>query len=323
MDTMLNKRSRKTSSVPLNIIEFVFDRWTTLIIREAFFGVHRFEQFHRNLKIARNVLSVRLQHLVETGIFEVRRYNRFPARFEYYFTEMGFDLYPFILALMQWGDKWLVDENVPAKIIYHHSCNNRVSPVAICSRCGEQLSIDQITYEGGLRDRHNNNKRLLDSRRRKPPERVSHIENVCTVERTLNLIGDRWTFLILREAMFNMRRFEEFSKNLSISRNILTTRLKNLLKNHIFKRIQYSERPVRYEYRLTDRGVDCMPIILAEINWENKWVAGSSSDLILLRHKSCGQIFEPIIVCSHCSVVVRGSDIKYSTDLTNPAEKVI
>ena len=319
MGTMFNKRSSKTISVPPNIIEFIFDRWTTLIIREAFFGVHRFEQFQRNLKIARNVLSVRLQRLVATGIFEVRRYNMSPARFEYYFTEMGFDLYPFILALMEWGDKWLVDEKAPTKIVYHHNCNNRVSPVAICSRCGEQLRIDQITYEGGLRDRHSNEKRLLSSRRRKPPQTVSHIENVCTVERTLNLIGDRWTFLILREAMFNVRRFEEFSKNLSISRNILTARLKNLLKSHIFLRVKYSERPARYEYRLSDRGVDCLPIILAEINWENKWVASSSSNLILLRHKKCSQIFEPIIICAHCNTIVKGNDIKYSTDLINSA----
>ena len=164
-------RSRKIKRVPPNIIEFIFDRWTTLIIREAFFGVHRFEQFQRNLKIARNVLSVRLQHLVETGIFEVRRYSMSPARFEYYFTEMGFDVYPFILALMEWGDKWL-DVKDPTKLIYHHNCSNRVSPVVICSRCGEQLTIDQIIYEGGLRDRHNNEKRLLSSRRRKPPERL-------------------------------------------------------------------------------------------------------------------------------------------------------
>ncbi len=321
---MPGKKSRKTKGVPLNIIEFVFDRWTSLIIREAFFGVHRFEQFHKDLRIARNVLSVRLQHLVETGIFEVRRYNRFPARFEYNLTEIGLDLYPFILALMQWGDRWLIADDVPAKIIYHHNCSNRVSPLAVCSRCGEQLRIDQITYEGGPRDRHNGNKRLLDSRRRKPPVRVSRIESICTVERTLNLIGDRWTFLILREALFGARRFEEFSTRLSISRNILTARLRNMLKSHIFVRIRYSDRPLRYEYRLSDRGIDCLPIILAEINWENKWVAANSSDLILLRHNNCGQIFEPIIVCAHCSKVVKGSDIEYSSDLIgNTSQKVL
>ena len=86
------------------------DKWTLLVIREAFFGVRRFEQMQRSLGIARNILTDRLQKLVVNGILERRRYQERPERFEYRLTRKGLDLYPALVSLMSWGDAYHADE---------------------------------------------------------------------------------------------------------------------------------------------------------------------------------------------------------------------
>src|SRR5437588_10055882 len=87
--------------------------WTLLVLRDSFRGVRRFDDFQRNLGIARNVLADRLATLVEAGILERRRYQERPERFEYRLTDKGRDLYPVIVTLMQWGDRWAADPSGP------------------------------------------------------------------------------------------------------------------------------------------------------------------------------------------------------------------
>src|SRR6266498_1598794 len=88
-------------------LEIVGERWTLLVLREAFLGVRRFERMQHDLGIARNILADRLQKLVGQGILERRSYTERPPRFEYRLTQKGIDLYPAIIALMEWGDRYL------------------------------------------------------------------------------------------------------------------------------------------------------------------------------------------------------------------------
>ena len=90
-------------------MDILGERWTLLILRECFYGVKRFSVMQRNLGIARNILSARLQLLVRTGILERRRYQEEPERFEYKLTEKGLGLYPAVVAIMRWGDEYLRD----------------------------------------------------------------------------------------------------------------------------------------------------------------------------------------------------------------------
>src|SRR5215208_8541468 len=87
-------------------MEVLGERWTLLILRECFYGVKRFSVMQRNLGIARNILSTRLQALVRAGILERRRYQDEPERFEYRLTRAGRDLYPAVVAIMKWGDEY-------------------------------------------------------------------------------------------------------------------------------------------------------------------------------------------------------------------------
>ena len=109
-------------------MEILGERWTLLILRECFYGVKRFSVMQRNLGIARNILSSRLQMLVRTGILERRRYQDEPERFEYKLTEKGLGLYPAVVAIMRWGDEQLCDERPAGRAAPHLRPSRRPRP---------------------------------------------------------------------------------------------------------------------------------------------------------------------------------------------------
>jgi len=120
-------------------LEVIGEWWTMLVVREAFNGVRRFDDFQGRLGIARNVLAARLQGLVEHGILERRLYQERPERYEYRLTPKGFDLYPVLLSLINWGDRWETPERgIPVRII--HECGEEAHAALTCSACGKAIS---------------------------------------------------------------------------------------------------------------------------------------------------------------------------------------
>jgi DNA-binding HxlR family transcriptional regulator len=124
-------------------VEVLSDRWTFLILREAFFGVRRYGQMQRNLGIARNVLAERLKKLVADGMLERVRYRTDPDWYEYRLTERALDLYPVIVGLMRWADKHLTDEPGALELV-HRSCGAPADPYLACSHCHEPLTAREI-----------------------------------------------------------------------------------------------------------------------------------------------------------------------------------
>src|SRR3954471_1407148 len=126
-------------------MDILGERWTFLILRESFYGVRRFSDIQRNLGIARNILSNRLQSLVAAGVLERVPYQHEPPRFEYRLTEAGRDLYPSIVTLMRWGDRHLTGE--PPVLLRHNLCGHEADPVLVCSHCREELHPHEVTPE--------------------------------------------------------------------------------------------------------------------------------------------------------------------------------
>ena len=125
------------------------ERWTMVILRQAFQGERRFEDIQRGLGIARNILADRLQMLVAEGILERRRYQDRPPRHEYRLTEKGRDLYPVMIALMQWGDKYTAGDAGPPVLLVHETCGHRTEPRFVCSHCGEPIEAREMRPEPG------------------------------------------------------------------------------------------------------------------------------------------------------------------------------
>lgn len=122
-------------------LELIGERWTLLVIRDVFLGNRRFDEIQRSLGVARNVLSSRLQRLLDEGILEKRRYQQRPQRFEYFLTEKGLDLWPVLIAMIGWGDRHLAGAEGPAITIVHKGCGGEVNDRRICESCGEWLGV--------------------------------------------------------------------------------------------------------------------------------------------------------------------------------------
>jgi DNA-binding HxlR family transcriptional regulator len=121
----------------------------------------------------------------------------------------------------------------------------------------------------------------------------------CSIARALEVIGERWTPLILRDATRGMTRFEEFQASLGIARNVLSARLARLCDEGILERRRYQERPARDEYLLTAKGHDLEPVLLGLLRWGDRYAAPDGPPG-LLTHTACGHELDPRLICAHC-----------------------
>ncbi|MFB4304340.1 winged helix-turn-helix transcriptional regulator [Actinomadura sp. NTSP31] len=110
----------------------------------------------------------------------------------------------------------------------------------------------------------------------------------CSIARTVDLAGDWWTPLVMREAFYGARRFDEFQQRLGLSRNVLAQRLDRLVEEDMLKRVPYQDRPVRHEYRLTEKGRDFFTVLAAMIRWGDRWLAGPAGPPVELRDRATG-----------------------------------
>src|SRR5436309_4774158 len=120
-------------------------------------------------------------------------------------------------------------------------------------------------------------------------------EEPCSMARTIGVIGDRWTLLILRECFLRTRRFEGFQSALGITRHLLAERLKKLVRQGVLRRIPYQESPKRHEYILTQKGLDLYPIMMAIVHWGDTHMVDERGRPLLHEHRKCGKNFDPVI----------------------------
>lgn len=128
-------------------IDLLGDWWNPLILRDAFMGTRRFEQFQHSLGIGRNVLAERLRRLVDEGLFDKRKYHEHPERYEYVLTEKGADLFGVIATMMRWGDRWLDGGEGPPVVVRHRSCGSVTHAEVVCAECGEPLRMQDLRLE--------------------------------------------------------------------------------------------------------------------------------------------------------------------------------
>jgi DNA-binding HxlR family transcriptional regulator len=131
----------------------------------------------------------------------------------------------------------------------------------------------------------------------------------CSLARSLSVLGDRWTLLILRDAFLRVRRFEEFEKSLKIARRVLAERLALLVDEGILARVPYQDNPPRYEYRLTEKGLELYPVIISLVHWGDRYYAGKKGPPLLHTHKTCGHDFRSVLTCSECGEPITAHDV--------------
>jgi DNA-binding HxlR family transcriptional regulator len=130
-------------------MDLLGDWWTPLVLREAFYGIRRFDEFQYTLGIARNTLTDRLTRLVDEGLLEKQAYQTQPVRYDYVLTEKGRDFFPVLVAMAKWGDRWLSGENGPPITFHHDTCDHDAHAEVVCSSCGQPLSSADTTIRMG------------------------------------------------------------------------------------------------------------------------------------------------------------------------------
>ena len=138
----------------------------------------------------------------------------------------------------------------------------------------------------------------------------NHIGEAVTVQQALALLADRWSFLIIREAFSGVHRFGQLQRNLGIARNVLAARLAKLVEHGLLERVRYRTEPDWYEYKLTERGLGLYPAILAFFRWADTHYGDPRRPAVQIRHRACGELTQPLLVCSHCREPLGAKDVE-------------
>ncbi|MEU2617859.1 helix-turn-helix domain-containing protein [Streptomyces sp. NPDC007157] len=130
-------------------VDLLGDHWTPLVVREAFYGIRRFDEFQQELGIARNTLTDRLGHLVDARILEKRLYETEPPRYDYVLTEKGRDLFAVLAAMSAWGDRWLAGERGVPVVFHHDACDHDTTAEVVCAQCRAPLRAEETSMRMG------------------------------------------------------------------------------------------------------------------------------------------------------------------------------
>lgn len=137
----------------------------------------------------------------------------------------------------------------------------------------------------------------------------------CSVARALSVFGDRWTMLILRNAFMGVRRFDDFQRSLGLTRHVLSERLKRLVEHGILAKVPYVARQERFEYQLTEKGVELYPVMLSMVQWADKWMDMGLGKPVEFIHKSCAKPLNTKMVCVECEQAVHIKDVRMAEAL--------
>ena len=122
----------------------------------------------------------------------------------------------------------------------------------------------------------------------------------CSVARTLDVLGDTWSILVLRDVLLGAHRFDPMQRHLGIARNVLAARLKRLLEHGLLEKREYQAHPPRFEYHLTRKGLDLQPVLIGLMRWGDRYVADAGGGPVVLEHRACGHPIRLLTVCEAC-----------------------
>jgi DNA-binding HxlR family transcriptional regulator len=139
-------------------------------------------------------------------------------------------------------------------------------------------------------------------------QRTNFGDMACSIARTLDVIGEPWSPLVLRDVYAGFTRFEQIQADLGVSRKVLTERLNHLVEQGVLERRPYDRRP-RYEYLLTEKGTQLVDLLMVMVGWGDKWLAGQAGPPVLYRHHACGEVSHVDLRCAHCGEPMHAVDV--------------
>jgi DNA-binding HxlR family transcriptional regulator len=299
-------------------LQSVGDRWSFLLMRDAFLGVRRFEDLRRRTGASRGTLTARLNALVEEGIFYRAPYGNPPSRLEYRLTEKGLAFYPVALCMWMWESRWGGEFGLPPRLV-HTRCGKTLNPALACTHCNAIINPREVSYAAGPGARHYAAARGATRRREsRPTEPGDGVDT--TMFHSVDTVGDRWTALLVGALFFGLRRYDDINAALGIATNILADRLRRLLSAGVIEQHLYQEHPPRYEYRMTKKGVDLLPFTVALHDWGARWIPSPHGPGVKLHHIPCKHRLRTRLVCGDCGEIIEPHEVQIR-GTTRPAPR--
>ncbi len=297
MQTTANQAERPESIIPVSLsrsLALIGDPWSLQILRKAFQGTRRFQDFQTSLDIPRQTLMVRLKKLTDNAVFCKKPVKHNRIVYEYHLTPKGRDLYSFIIMIWRWHRRWHLNEQVLPAALYHRDCGNSMTPEIRCSCCSEIIESEAVEFESVGE---------LQSAPEKPtrkPRIFNELELLGDDFLAVVVVGDCWSILVLNAVLRGIENYDALQKSLLISTSVLTTRLKSLLSLQLLEQHNSAVDKRMSLYRPTAKARDVFPIILSLIQWGDRWLAGYDGPPDLMRHSSCGELLVPVLCCGSC-----------------------
>ncbi len=276
------------------------DSWTLLILQRAFLGVRRFAGWRDELGISESVLAGRLRDMTAAGLLEVRPYrDGGRTRSEYWLTPRGLDLWTLLVVIWSWERAW-VPREVPLPDLWHgdHTSDVRL----VCATCGAEVTARDTTTEQLLPSFAGTLPRVHPRRSRGalPADPLSTFPGASEV------IGDRWGTVLVAGALLGVRSFAEFSRELAVSPDVLSDRLRRFVTLGVL-----DAEPGGY--RLTDKGRATFPIMALVVAWAERWLGpeGHPSALRIV-HRACGAQLDPRLACVPCGALLERTAVRFA-----------
>ena len=289
-------------------LEVLGDTSTLLILEASWIGARRFADIRVRSDLLPTLLSNRLKRLVEAGILETVLYSSKPPRHEYHMTKKGRDLYWTALMMLRWERRWAPQEGKLDIRLRHRTCGKVFEPTPTCLHCHKEISAREVKWTEGpgvgwMAVRYSRRRQQRDSAER--PDQTSLMDEVAQIT------GDRWASLALRSIFTGLRKFDEIRRDTAMATNILSERLSWLVERGVIKLHEYSAMPRRFEYRLTEKGIDYYPVLLMLLQWGDRYYLSPEGPPLLLQHGEDSHDLEPAVTCSCCGQPVRLADVEF------------
>lgn len=279
-------------------LDVVGDVPVLLILEQMFLGRSRFQEFVGQTGIARSVISNRLERLVEAGVL-VKSQAR---RGGYALTDKGRELFPVGLMILRWQQRWEAGGRDYGVNLIHRGCGQRIVPVPACTACRGEIDPRAVDWAPG--PGLSQVTPVYERRRLPSSTAASRRPNKMMVDSVIELFGDRWATLVVRACFTRIYKFDDIQRDTLMASNILADRLTRLQSQGIIAARPYSAHQDRFEYRLTEKGRDVYPVLLALLHWGDQWYADAKGPPLLLTHQNCGQSLSMAPQCSHCGAML-------------------
>ena len=285
----------------------VGDEWTLWIVQMALnAGLTQYNEWLRAGPISSAVLTARLGRLVEAEIMERVAYQDNPPRHEYRLTKRGREMWPILLTMWAWEQRWvnLPEENLP--LMRHTACGEVFAPLLVCDACGEHTHARDVRARFGPSGSWERSIPSAVTRRRahsgaRPTELVTQ---------SMALLGNRWSAALVGACFLGATRFGEFEQRMGAPPTIVAERLRTFCNLGILEPTPNAQRPSWVVYHLTDKGRAFFPVVACLIEWGQRWYQAPEGPALRSVHLACGRAFHPRLVCDQCDQRLRGASVQ-------------